>query len=333
MEMNKTSSDITTSRRSILIGGISAVAAAAASLPGLSLSGAASAAESQSIHHQGVPTMESGYITTKDGVQIFYKDWGPKDAQVIWFHHGWPLTADDWDNQMMFFLANGYRVIAHDRRGHGRSTQTLSGNNMNIYAADVADVVAALKPKNTIHVGHSTGGGEVARYVASHGKKLVSKAVLVSSVPPIMVKSASNPDGVPKEVFDDIRKGTAYNRPQFYEDLTLPFYGYNRPGAKVSQAVRNNWWRQGMMGGVKAAYDCIEQFSEVDFTEDLKMMDMPVLVMHGEDDQIVPFLNSGAKSVKLLKNGKLISYPGFPHGMPTTHADIINADLLTFFKS
>jgi non-heme chloroperoxidase len=277
--------------------------------------------------------MDSGYITVKDGTQIFYKDWGPKDAQVIWFHHGWPLTADDWDNQMLFFLQHGYRVIAHDRRGHGRSTQTDKGNDMDTYSADTAALVAALKVKKSIHVGHSTGGGEVARYVRQHGKGLVTKAVLISAVPPIMVKSDTNPDGVPLSVFDDIRNGTAFNRSQFYMDLTMPFYGFNRPGAKVSEAVRNNWWRQGMMGGIKAAYDCIFQFAQVDFSDDLRAMDMPVLVLHGEDDQIVPFANSGAKSVKLVKNGKLISYPGFPHGMPTTHADAINADLLTFFKS
>jgi non-heme chloroperoxidase len=277
--------------------------------------------------------MESGFITTKDGTEIFYKDWGPKDAQAIWFHHGWPLSADDWDNQMMFFLQHGFRVIAHDRRGHGRSTQTHSGNDMDTYCSDVAEVVAALKPKNPVHVGHSTGGGEVAHYAAGLGKGLVAKAALVSAVPPIMVKSASNPEGVPMEVFDGIRKGTAFDRAQFYEDLTLPFYGYNRPDAKVSQGVRDNWWRQGMMGGIKAAYDCIAQFSEVDYTDDLKALDIAVLVLHGEDDQIVPFLNSGAKSVKLLKHGKLISYPGFPHGMPTTHADVINTDLLAFIQS
>ena len=277
--------------------------------------------------------MESGYITLKDGVQIFYKDWGPKDGPVVFFHHGWPLTADDWDSQMMFFLGHGYRVIAHDRRGHGRSTQTTTGNNMNTYCADVAEVVAALKLKDAIHVGHSTGGGEVTRYTARYGKGLVKKAVIISAIPPVMIKSDKNPDGVPKEVFDDIRKGTAFNRAQFYQDITIPFYGYNRAGAKVSQAVRDNWWRQGMMGGVKAAYDCVEVFSETDFTEDLKVIDCPVLVMHGEDDQIAPFPVTGAKSWKLLKHGTLKSYPGLPHGMPTTHADIINADLLAFFKA
>jgi non-heme chloroperoxidase len=329
VNFDQTPSDAVPSRRTAIIGGLGAAVAAAAAvgLPSL-----ASAAASSTTHHQGA-TMDSGFITVKDGAQIFYKDWGPKDAQAIWFHHGWPLTADDWDNQMMFFLQHGYRVIAHDRRGHGRSTQTDHGNDMDTYSADTAELVAALKVKKAIHVGHSTGGGEVARYVRQHGKGLVNKAVLISAVPPIMVKSDTNPDGVPLSVFDDIRKGTAFNRSQFYMDLTIPFYGYNRPGAKVSEAVRNNWWRQGMMGGVKAAYDCIFQFAQVDFSDDLRALDIPVLVLHGEDDQIVPFANSGAKSVKLVKNGKLISYPGFPHGMPTTHADVINADLLEFFKS
>ena len=326
MKSAPTAIDAVNSRRTAIVGGISVAAAAvAASLPSAA-SAAAPAARAGS-------TQDSGYITVKDGAQIFYKDWGPKDAPVVWFHHGWPLTADDWDAQMMFFLQHGYRVIAHDRRGHGRSTQTDHGNDMDTYSLDTAELVAALKVKKAIHVGHSTGGGEVARYVRQHGKGLVTKAVLISSVPPIMVQSATNPDGVPLSVFDDIRKGTAFNRPQFYMDLTLPFYGFNRPGAKVSEAVRNNWWRQGMMGGVKAAYDCVFQFAQVDFSDDLRAMDMPVLVLHGEDDQIVPFANSGAKSVKLVKNGKLISYPGFPHGMPTTHADVINADLLKFFKS
>ena len=277
--------------------------------------------------------MESGTIKLKDGVEIFYKDWGAKDAPTICFHHGWPLTADDWDAQMMFFLAKGFRVVAHDRRGHGRSTQTLTGNEMNTYAADVAALVDALKIQRAAHVGHSTGGGEVARYVARHGKGRTTKAVLISAVPPVMIQSAKNPDGVPKAVFDEIRDGTANNRSQFYEDLTLPFYGYNRPGAKVSQGVRDNWWRQGMMGGIKAAYDCVEAFSETDFTEDLMMMDCPVLVLHGEDDQIVPFANSAPKTIKHLKQGTLKSYPGFPHGMPTTHAAIINADLLAFLKT
>ncbi|WP_371866599.1 alpha/beta fold hydrolase [Duganella alba] len=327
MNSDKTTSDVSASRRSAIVGGLGAVAAAAAGMPALA------AGASSTSQHQGAFKMDSGFVTVKDGTQIFYKDWGPKDGPVVWFHHGWPLTSDDWDAQMMFFLQHGYRVIAHDRRGHGRSTQTDTGNDMDTYSADVAAVVAALKVKKAIHVGHSTGGGEVARYVRQHGKGIVTKAVLVSAVPPIMVQSATNPDGVPLKVFDDIRQGTAFNRSQFYMDLTVPFYGFNRPGAKVSEAVRQNWWRQGMMGGVKAAYDCIFQFAQVDFSDDLRALDIPVLVLHGEDDQIVPFGNSGAKSVKLLKQGKLISYPGFPHGMPTTHADVINADLLAFFKS
>ena len=270
------------------------------------------------------------FITTRDGVEIFYKDWG--DGQPIVFHHGWPLSADDWDNQIMFFLQHGYRVIAHDRRGHGRSDQTWTGNEMDTYAADVAAMTEHLGLRDAIHVGHSTGGGEVARYVARYGRGRAAKAVLVSAVPPIMVKSDTNPGGTPIAVFDDIRKGTAFNRSQFYLDLTMPFYGFNRPGAQVSEAVRYNWWRQGMMGGIKAHYDCVKAFSETDFTEDLKAIDVPTLVMHGEDDQIVPFADSGPLSAKLLKHGELNSYPGFPHGMPTTHADVIGADLLAFIK-
>lgn len=270
-------------------------------------------------------------IKLKDGTKIYYKDWGT--GQPIVFHHGWPLSGDDWDAQMIFFLHQGYRVIAHDRRGHGRSTQTPNGHDMDTYAADVAELVKALNLKNAIHVGHSTGGGEALRYVAKHGKGRVAKAVLISAVPPIMVKSEQNPDGIPMSVFDDIRLNTATRRSEFYQEFTLPFFGYNRPGAKVSQGIRDNWWRQGMMGAIKAHYDCIKVFSETDFTKDLKSVDIPVLVMHGEDDQIVPFELTGAKSVKLLKNGKLISYPGFPHGMPNTEAETINADLLKFFKS
>jgi non-heme chloroperoxidase len=269
-------------------------------------------------------------INVKDGTQIYYKDWGK--GQPLFFHHGWPLSADDWDGQMMYFLERGFRVIAHDRRGHGRSTQTDSGNEMNTYAADVNALVEHLDLRDAIHIGHSTGGGEVARYVAQYGKGRVAKAVLISSVPPLMVKTAKNPGGLPIEVFDEFRKNTAYNRAQFYQDVTLPFYGYNRPGAKVSQGVRDNWWRQGMMGGIKAHYDCIKAFSETDFTEDLKKIDVPTLVMHGEDDQIVPFADSGPLSAKLLKNATTKFYPGYPHGMPTTNADQINADLLTFFK-
>jgi non-heme chloroperoxidase len=271
-----------------------------------------------------------GTITTKDGTSIFYKDWG--EGQPIMFHHGWPLSADDWDTQMMFFLQHGYRVIAHDRRGHGRSTQTWTGNEMDTYAADVAELTTKLDLRNAVHIGHSTGGGEVARYVARYGQGRVAKAVLISSVPPVMVKSDKNPGGTPLEVFDQIRAGTGFNRAQFYQDITLPFYGYNRPGATISEGVRDNWWRQGMMGGIKAHYDCIKAFSETDFTEDLKQIEVPTLVLHGEDDQIVPFADAGPLSAKLLKNSTFKSYPGYPHGMPTTHAEQINADLLAFIK-
>ena len=269
-------------------------------------------------------------ITVKDGTQIYYKDWGT--GQPLFFHHGWPLSADDWDTQMMFFLERGFRVIAHDRRGHGRSTQTAKGNDMDTYVADVAELVQKLDLRDAIHIGHSTGGGEVARYVARHGKGRVAKAVLISSVPPVMVKSDKNPGGTPIEVFDEIRKQTANSRAQYYYDFTMPFYGFNRPGAKVLQGVRDNWWRQGMMGGIKPQYDCIKAFSETDFTEDLKKIDVPTLVMHGEDDQIVPFADSGPLSAKLLKNASTKFYPGYPHGMPTVHADQICADLLEFVK-
>ena len=270
-------------------------------------------------------------ITVKDGTEIYFKDWGT--GQPIVFHHGWPLSADDWDAQMMFFLQHGYRVIAHDRRGHGRSTQTSNGNDMDTYASDVAELTTRLDLRNAVHIGHSTGGGEVARYVARHGKGRVAKAVLISSVCPVMLKSEKNPGGLPMEVFDNIRAGTGYHRSQFYQDLTLPFYGYNRPGAKISQGIRDNWWRQGMMGGIKAQYDCIKAFSETDFTDDLLKIDVPTLVLHGDDDQIVPYADAGPLSAKLLKNSKLKIYPGFPHGMPTTNADQINADLLEFIKS
>jgi non-heme chloroperoxidase len=253
--------------------------------------------------NKDVPT-----VTTKDGTEIFYKDWGT--GEPLFFHHGWPLSADDWDSQMMFFLAKGYRVIAHDRRGHGRSTQTAKGHD------------------------HSTGGGEVTRYVARHGQGgRVKKAVLISSIPPTFMQSARNPDGVPKAVVDSIRDGTAYHRSQFYKDITMPFYGFNRPGAVISEGIRENWWRQGMMGAAIAQWECVRVLSETEFYDDLAAIDVPVLVMHGEDDQICPFPTTGARSVKLLKHGTLKSYPGLPHGMPTTHADIINADLLAFIQS
>jgi non-heme chloroperoxidase len=275
--------------------------------------------------------MSSGFVTTSDGTEIFYKDWGK--GQPIVFHHGWPLSADDWDAQMLFFLDKGFRVIAHDRRGHGRSGQTEHGNEMDTYAADVAALAAKLDLKEAVHVGHSTGGGEVARYVAVHGKGRVAKAVLIGAVPPIMVKSDNNPGGLPLEVFDGFRAALAANRAQFFLDVpTGPFYGFNRAGAKVSQGVIQNWWRQGMMGGSKAHYDCIKAFSETDFTEDLKAIDVPVLLMHGEDDQIVPIDDSARIGIKLLKHGTLKTYPGLPHGMATTHADVINADLLAFIK-
>jgi non-heme chloroperoxidase len=270
-------------------------------------------------------------IKTKDGVEIYYKDWGK--GQPIVFSHGWPLSADDWDNQMMFFLAHGYRVIAHDRRGHGRSSQVSDGHDMDHYADDLAALTAHLDLKDAIHVGHSTGGGEVTRYIGRHGESRVAKAVLISSVPPLMVKTAANPGGLPKEVFDGLQASLAASRTQFYTDLpTGPFYGYNRPGAKSSPAVIQNWWRQGMMGGAKAHYDGIVAFSQTDFTEDLKKFTVPTLVMHGDDDQIVPYADAGVLSAKLVKGAILKIYKGFPHGMPTTNADTINADLLAFIK-
>jgi non-heme chloroperoxidase len=272
-------------------------------------------------------------IQTTDGISIFYKDWGPRDAQTIMFHHGWPLSADDWDAQMMFFLSHGYRVIAHDRRGHGRSTQTDTGNDMDHYVADVVALTDHLNLEGAIHVGHSTGGGEVAHYVARAKSGRVAKAVLVDAVPPIMVKTPDNPGGLPLEVFDGFRAALAANRAQFFLDVASgPFYGFNRPGAKVSQGLIWNWWRQGMMGGAKAHYDCIKAFSETDFTEDLKAIDVPVLILHGEDDQIVPIDDSARLAIKLVKHGTLKTYPGLPHGMPSTEPDVINADLLEFVR-
>ncbi|TIM78233.1 MAG: alpha/beta hydrolase [Mesorhizobium sp.] len=271
-------------------------------------------------------------FTTQDGTEIFYKDWGT--GQPIVFHHGWPLSADDWDNQMLFFLDKGYRVIAHDRRGHGRSTQTATGNEMDTYAADVAALVAHLDLKNAVHIGHSTGGGEVARYVARYGGEgRVAKAVLIGAVPPIMLKTDSNPGGLPIEVFDGFRAALVANRAQFYRDVPAgPFYGFNREGAKVSQGAVDNWWRQGMMGGAKAHYDCIKAFSETDFTEDLTKIDVPVLIMHGDDDQIVPIADSALLAAELVRHGTLKVYKGLPHGMCTTHPEIINPDLLAFIQ-
>ncbi|MET0308491.1 MAG: alpha/beta hydrolase [Sphingomonas sp.] len=272
-------------------------------------------------------------VKTSDGVDIFYKDWGPKDAKPIVFHHGWPLSADDWDNQMLFFHAKGFRVIAHDRRGHGRSSQVGSGHDMDHYAADVAALTDALDLKGAVHIGHSTGGGEVAHYVARAKPGRVAKAVLVSAVPPIMIKTAANPGGLDISVFDGLRAALAANRAQFYIDLPAgPFYGFNRPGAKVSQGLIDNWWRQGMIGSALAHYEGIKAFSETDFTEDLKKIDVPVLVMHGTDDQIVPYADSAPLSAKLLKHGTLKSYEGFPHGMLSTNPDVLNADLLAFIK-
>ncbi len=276
------------------------------------------------------------YVTTKDGTQIFYKDWGPKDAQPIVFHHGWPLSSDDWDNQMLFFLAKGYRVVAHDRRGHGRSQQVSEGHDMDHYAADAAAVMEHLDLRNAVHIGHSTGGGEVAAYVARYGipQGRVAKAVLVSAVPPIMLKTDRYPGGLPIEVFDGIRSELAANRSKFFRDLPLgPFYGFNRPGAEISQGLIDNWWRQGMAGGAKAHYDGIAAFSETDFTEDLKAIDVPVLLLHGEDDQVVPIDNSAHKGIKLLKNGTLKTYPGLSHGLFATHPEVVNPELLAFVKA
>ena len=273
-------------------------------------------------------------ITTKDGTEIFYKDWGPRDAQAVVFHHGWPLSGDDWDTQMLFFLQHGYRVIAHDRRGHGRSSQASTGHEMDTYAADVAELTDELGLEGAVHIGHSTGGGEVTRYVARAKPGRVSKAVIVSAVPPVMVKSAANPGGLDISVFDGLRTALAANRAQFYIDLpTGPFYGFNRPGAEISQGLIENWWRQGMMGGANAHYECIKAFSETDFSEDLRRIEVPVLVLHGTDDQIVPYADSAPLSAKLLKHGTLKSYDGLPHGMLSTHPDVINPDLLAFVRA
>lgn len=313
-------------RREILVAGVAATAAGL-----LPTKGIAASLQSSSQTHG---TLSMNTITTKDGVQIFYKDWGPKTAQPIVFHHGWPLSSDDWDTQMLYFVGKGYRVIAHDRRGHGRSSQVSDGHDMDHYAADAAAVVEHLDLRNAIHIGHSTGGGEAARYVARHGKGRVAKLVLIGAVPPIMVKTATNPGGLPIEVFDGLRKDLAANRSSFYiEFASGPFYGYNRPGATPSQPIIWNWWRQAMMGGAKAQYEGITAFSETDFTEDLKTIDVPTLVMHGDDDQIVPINDSALLSAKLLKNSILKVYKGYPHAMCTTNADVVNADLLAFITA
>jgi non-heme chloroperoxidase len=325
---NSTSRLVNTSRRKVL---------ATALMYGASMtvrSSSAAGEETKPTKHFPERNDPMTTIATKDGVQIFYKDWGPKTAQPIVFHHGWPLSSDDWDAQMLFFVGKGYRVIAHDRRGHGRSSQVSDGHDMDHYAADVAAVVEHLDLRNAIHVGHSTGGGEAARYVARYGKDRVAKLVLIAAVPPLMLKTDSNPGGLPIEVFDGLRNQLAANRSQFYLDFASgPFYGYNRPGSKVSQAVVWNWWRQGMMGSAKAHHDGIKAFSETDFSEDLKSITVPTLVLHGDDDQIVPVADSAPLSAKLLKNCKLKIHEKLPHGMCTTHADLVNAELLAFIAT
>lgn len=328
MSNTKTFGPASPDRRDFLVLGLSAAALAAVSPASFA---ALSSVHSPSIN-RGIMTMST--VTTQDGVEIFYKDWGPKDAQPVVFHHGWPLSGDDWDNQMLYFLEQGYRVIAHDRRGHGRSDQTDTGNDMDTYANDVAELARALNLKNAIHIGHSTGGGEVARYAARAEKGRIAKAVLIGAVPPVMVRSEANPDGIPLEVFDGFRAALVANRAQFFLDIPSgPFFGFNREGAKVSQGQIQNWWRQGMMGGAKAHYDCIKAFSETDFTEDLKALTIPVLLMHGEDDQIVPISNSAHKAIKLLKNGTLKTYPGLSHAPFATHPEVINPDLLAFARA
>ena len=323
-----------TSRRKLLSTGVgmAGIVAAASSMSASASAATHSGAQSAS---QGGRRDES-FVETKDGTLIFYKDWGPKSAQPIVFHHGWPLSSDDWDAQMLFFVGKGYRVVAHDRRGHGRSTQVSDGHDMDHYAADAFAVAEALNLRNAVHIGHSTGGGEVARYVAKYGQPSgrVAKAVLVSAVPPLMLKTPANPEGLPIEVFDGFRKALAENRAQFFMDVPSgPFYGFNRADAKVSQGVILNWWRQGMIGSAKAHYEGIKAFSETDQTADLEAITVPTLVMHGDDDQIVPIGDAALKSIKLLKNGTLKVYPGYPHGMLTIHADILNADLLAFVQS
>ena len=320
------------SRREFLISGAAVVAGAAVpAATGTTIAGAATPTSGRTAQQQRT----GNTVTTRDGVEIYYKDWGPKNAQAIVFHHGWPLSGDDWDTQMLYFVGRGFRVIAIDRRGHGRSSQVSDGHDMDHYAADVAAVVQQLDLRNAIHIGHSTGGGEATRYVARYGQpqSRVAKLVLIGAVPPIMVKTPANPGGLSIDVFDGLRQQLAGNRAQFYTEFTMPFYSFNRPGAQVSQPVIQNWVRQAMAGGAKAQYDGIKAFSETDFTGDLKTITVPTLVMHGDDDQIVPIADSALLSVKLLKNGTLKVYEKFPHGMCTTHADVVNVDLLAFIKS
>nr|WP_245585173.1 alpha/beta hydrolase [Solimonas flava] len=316
------SDDATISRRHFVLG-TAGLVAAAAGLPAL--------ADAKTASHHSTGASKMTTVTTKDGTKIFCKDWGK--GQPIVFSHGWPLSADAWDGQMLFFAQQGYRVIAHDRRSHGRSEQTFHGNDMDTYADDLATLLDTLDIKNAVMVGHSTGGGEVAHYIGRHGTKRVAKAVLVGAVPPIMAKTAAYPGGLPIDVFDGIRKGVADNRSQFYKDLTIPFYGYNRPGAKISEGIREAFWAQGMAGGIKGQYDCIKQFSEVDYTEDLKKIDVPTLIVHGDDDQIVPIGNAGLLSAKIVKNATLKVYKGAPHGLAQTEQDQFNADLLAFIKA
>ncbi len=319
-------------RRELMIGGVAAAGLATLGIAGSALAAGSVQPGTDASHDKPRGNPPMNYVRTKDGVDIFYKDWG--SGQPIVFSHGWPLSSDDWDAQMMFFVSHGFRVVAHDRRGHGRSTQVAQGHDMDHYADDLAAVTAHLDLKNAVHVGHSTGGGEVVRYLARHGESRVAKAVLISAVPPLMVKTEANPGGLPKDVFDGFQTQVATNRAQFYRDVAAgPFYGFNRPGAKASEGIIQNWWRQGMQGGAKAHYDGIVAFSQTDFTADLKKITVPTLVMHGDDDQIVPYADSAPLSAKLLKNGTLKTYKGFPHGMPTTEAATINADLLAFIKA
>jgi non-heme chloroperoxidase len=318
-------------RREILIGG--AAILAASTLPAMAVSQSIIDSSSPNTNEEGDDSMTT--ITTKDGATIFYKDWGPKDAQPVVFHHGWPLSSDDWDVQMLFFLANGYRVVAHDRRGHGRSSQIDTGHDMDHYASDASAVAEHLDLRNAIHIGHSTGGGEVARYVARHGQPQgrAAMAVLLASVPPLMLKTDKNPGGTPIEVFDGFRKALAANRAQFFLDIASgPFYGFKRPGAKVSQGIIQNWWRQGMIGSALAHYEGIKAFSETDQTDDLKAITVPTLILQGDDDQVVPYKDASLLQAKLIKNSTMKIYPGYPHGLMTIHADVINADILAFIK-